>query len=205
MVAACSATATLETVIPPGSEAVDSRILGTWEIADGPEVTSHATVTQEAGGRYMIRVVPVETDRGESAAVFMGRLGTLGSRRLVLEFSPVGDTTKFTTLPDGRDSTRLRPPLLPLMLPYHMHLVLTMADTGIVLSAFNGDSLLSLLEAGRLRGDHADLNGPVLLTGTDPVALNALLRAFAGRPGALVVWRRVGRRITLPRLDLPPG
>ena len=132
----------------------------------------------------------------------MGRLGPLGAHRLILELSPVADTTKMFHSLSG-DSTRLNPPSYPLMLPIHMPLVIERADSGLVFAAFNGDTLLADLTSGRLHTAFAtvkqgDIAATVLLTEQDPKSLNAALQHFADRPGALLVLARVGRRIAFP-------
>jgi hypothetical protein len=199
LLGACTAAVTLETAIPPGREVMEPALLGTWEIMDGPEVGSRAVVTPEGAGRYMLRVTG---DSPTDSAVLMGRLGALGTRRWILELSPVGDTSRYTKLP-GRDSTRLSPPNRLLLVPVHMQLVVERADSGLRFAALNADSLLAQLRSGRLEASYAEWNGLVFLTGTDPARLNAAIREFADKPGALIPIPRVGRRITPPSITIP--
>lgn len=198
LLGACVNVASVETAIPPGSEVVEPRLLGTWEVRMDTALGSRIIITQESATQYMIRDLEVDG----SPSVFMGRLGPLGAHRLILELSPVADTTKMFHSMSG-DSTRLNPPSYPLMLAIHMSFVIERADSGLVFEAFNGDTLLADLTAGHLRtpfvtAKQGDIAATVLLTEQDPQKLNAALQSFADRPGALLVLARVGRRIAFP-------
>ena len=198
LLSACASVATIETAVPPGSEVMEPRLVGTWEVRLDTSLAGRMVITRETATQYLIRDFEVD---GPSA-VFMGRLGPLGTHRFILELSPVKDTTKMFHSLSG-DSTRLNPPTYPLMLPVHMPLVIERADSGLTFAAFNGDTLLAALTSGRLRTPFAtvkqgDISATVLLTERDPQSLNTFLRQFADRPGALVWLRRVGHSISLP-------
>ena len=96
----------------------------------------------------------------------------------------------------------MSPPECGLLIPIHMDLVIERADSGLVFAAFNGDSLREQLRSGTLAAPYVDWNGLLPLTATAPESLNATLRDFAARPGALSLWRRVVHRITRPSLSL---
>jgi hypothetical protein len=200
MLSACANVATIETAVPPGSEVMEPRLVGTWEVRLDTSLAGRMVITHETATQYLVRDFEVEG----TSSVFMGRLGPLGAHRFLFELSPVADTTKMFHSLSG-DSTRLNPPSYPLMLPIHMPLVIERADSGLIFAAFNGDTLVADLTSGRLRTPFAtvkqgDLAVTVLLTERDPQSLNAALRQFADRPGALIWLRRVGRSISLPAL-----
>lgn len=200
MLSACVSVATIETAVPPGSEVMEPRLVGTWEVRLDTSLAGRMVITHETATQYLVRGYEVEG----TSSVFMGRLGPLGTHRFIFELSPVADTTKMFHSLSG-DSTRLNPPSYPLMLPIHMPLVIERADSGLTFAAFNGDTLLAALTSGRLRTPFAtvkqgDIAATVLLTERDPQSLNAALRQFADRPGALIWLRRVGRSISLPAL-----
>jgi hypothetical protein len=198
LLSACTSVATVATAVPPGTEVMEPRLVGTWELRLDTALAGRMVITRETATQYLVR--DYETDG--PPAVFMGRLGPLGGHRFIFELSPVGDTTKmFHSL--GGDSTRLNPPSYPLMLPVHMPLVIERADSGLIFGAFNGDTLGADVTSGRLRTPYVvvkqgDLSATLLLTERDPPSLNAALRQFADRPNALISLRRVGRRISLP-------
>jgi len=198
LLGACANMATIETAVPPGSEVMEPRLVGTWEVRLDTSLAGRMVITPETATQYLVRDYDVEG----TSAVFVGRLGPLGVHRFIFELSPVADTTKMFHSLSG-DSTRLNPPSYPLMLPIHMALVIERADSGLTFAAFNGDTLLADLTSGRLRTPFAtvkqgDISATVLLTERDPQSLNAALRQFADRPGALIWLRRVGRSISLP-------
>ena len=200
MLSACANVATIETAVPPGSEVMEPKLVGTWEVRLDTSLAGRMVITHETATQYLVRDFEVEG----TSSVFMGRLGPLGAHRFIFELSPVADTTKMFHSLSG-DSTRLNPPSYPLMLPIQMPLVIEWADSGLIFAAFNGDTLVADLTAGRLRTPFAtvkqgDLAVTVLLTERDPQSLNAALRQFADRPGALIWLRRVGRSISLPAL-----
>jgi hypothetical protein len=198
MLGACANMVTIETAVPPGSEVMEPRLVGTWEVRLDTSLAGRMVITRETATQYLVR----DFEAGGTSAVFMGRLGPLGAHRFIFELSPVADTTKMFHSLSG-DSTRLNPPSYPLMLPIHMPLVIEPADSGLTFAAFNGDTLLAALTSGRLRTPFAtvkqgDISVTVLLTERDPQSLNAALRQFADRPGALILLRRVGHSISLP-------
>ena len=199
VLSACYTVASLQTAIQPGAEVFDPRLVGTWEMSTDTSVTGRMVITREGAAQYLIRDLEVQ---GPSS-VLMGRLGPLGPRRWILELSPVGDTSKYTHPLASKDSTRLSPPSVPLMLPIIMPLVVDRADTGLVFSAFRGDSLSAELTSGALRTPftvvkQGDISVTVLLTAQDPGSVNVALATFAGRPGALIPLPRVGHRISMP-------
>jgi hypothetical protein len=198
MLGACVGVASLETAVPPRTEVFEPRLLGNWEIREDSFLTSRVVVTQEAAALYLVRYVQVHGD----SAVLMGRLGPLGTRRWILELSPVGDTLQYVRSPGSRDSSRLAPPSHLLMMPVHMPLVIERADSGLRFAAFNGDSLQAYLTSRRLRTPFAVKDegfvSTVLLTEREPRSLNSSLQEFAERPGALVPLPRIGHRISAP-------
>lgn len=198
LLGACANMATIETAVPPGSEVMEPRLVGTWEVRLDTSLAGRMVITQETATQYLVR----DYEADGPSSVFMGRLGPLGGHRFIFELSPVADTTKMFHSLSG-DSTRLNPPSYPLMVPIRMPLVIERADSGLSFAAFNGDTLVADLASGRLRTPfvtvkQGDLAATVLLTDHDPQSLNAALQRFADRPGALIWLRRVGHRISLP-------
>jgi hypothetical protein len=198
---ACYTVASLETAVPPGQEVFEPRLVGTWELRSDTSVSSRMVITRESATQYLIRDQEAQGPSG----VYMGRLGPLGPRRWILELSPVGDTSRYVHPMSSKDSTRLNPPDLPLMLPVHMPLVIERADSGLVFAVIRGDSLGAALRSGRLRTPFAilrsgDISATVVLTEEDPQRLNAALQQFVQQPGVLQPLPRVGQRLSLPSM-----
>ena len=199
LLGACTGVATLEKAVPGDAEVFEPRLVGTWEVREDTSLESRVVVTREGVARYLVRWMQVHGD----SAVLLGRLGPLGSRRWILELSPVADTTTWVKRKDAGDSTRqLEAPSAALMIPVYMHVVIERADSGLVLAVFSGDSVRAQLEAGRVRSPFAefghDFSTTLLLTERETKRLNAVLRELADRPGVLIPLPRRGYVVASP-------
>ena len=198
LLGACTTVVSLVTAVPPGLAVSEPRLVGTWEFVTDNTVEWRAIVREEGAGTYLIRWLPAHDD----SMVFVGRVGSLGPRRRVLEISAVADTTRYTRRVGSRDSTRLGPPSHPFEIPVRMLLVLELADTGLVIGVPNADSLREWSRSGHLKSPVVDLEQEMasllLMTEPEPSALNADLRELAERPGTVDYLPRIGHRIILP-------
>ncbi len=198
LLGACTTLASLVTAVPPGLAVSEPRLMGTWEFMTDTTVEGRAIIREEGPGTYLIRWLPAHDD----SMALVGRVGSLGPRRRVLEISAVADTTRYTHSFTSRDSTRLGPPSHPFEIPVHMLLVLELTDTGLVIAVPSTDSLQASTRSGHLKTQAVELTeelgSTVLMTEPDPSRLNAALRRFAERPGALEYLPRIGHRIIIP-------
>jgi hypothetical protein len=172
-------------IIEAGEEEFDPSLLGTWVDSGAAET---AIVTAGVAGDYQISYTTVDMAVGagapdgagtESTSIFRGRLGRLGSWR-ILEVRPDLSTV------EGNDQYR------SFVLPLHTLLFLHFVGDRVVLRALSPDSISAFLE--REPGAVAHLRGEETLVLTASTGeLRQFLAAFAGRPGVLVdtaVWHR---------------
>jgi hypothetical protein len=161
----------VEPVISESAATFEPRLLGMWEEVSGSD---RAVVSRAAEKTYAIEY----TSDGKVGR-FEARLGQLGNR-LVLDVWP------------APSDNNLPQPYANLLIAGHLLFSLDVSQDEIHLTAFEQESLLAALRAGRVEATHRRTEDQLILRGTTE-ELRSVLGPFLARPGALTkvgAWRR---------------
>ena len=176
LLAACNDYVSIASVVTPGNQIDDPRLLDTWQASDGSTV-----VVSRSGNGYSL----LSTNEDGSIRVSHGQLGRVGPLTI---FEMQSDEPPPAPGYGGIDNAA----------GYYRHVIVDSVDAGLHVRVVDGDSLWHYLQREPGAVPHQQRYGSMVITAT-AAQLQQFLLAFIRRPGATIPLDFV--RLPAPRVS----